>query len=165
MLLLDKKRVALAKWLDIDLSDAKEFIADKYAPQELQDCFFIDSNGEAYAVIAPHEMELFVADYLFEYHENYPYSLENIAQSLNIEISEVENYFLPSIIVNDGTVEKHFNKHYVEGQNLSGFFKPYMDLPTFIKNYVKVLSENNALENVVLYEKEKVNGLNIYFIG
>jgi len=138
----------------------------------LKNCFYIDTtNGECFAVIAPHELRDYFVDYLCDRHDDYNYSFDDIVSIFGFSKEEVENYYLPHILSDDGTVTKYSSGslacYVVCGSNVNGFldYKQKKDIVDWFENHVDYLFSVDKWSDLLEEDYSIIDGLYVFFKG
>lgn len=160
-----EKKQALLKWLDRDINELDSLEIDNECDKDLQNCFFIDTNGEAYVVVSKQDLPHYIKDYILEHQEHYSYSFEDISKVLEIDVEKIKEYFIANILSDDNVVEKILNNYFVTISNVKGLMENEMTTDQFIEKYITSLSEYE-LNNIVLNNDNGImDGFHIYFLG
>lgn len=174
--LVKKKKMALLFSINSHVSQYSEITDDLLDVIEvdnenigkLKNCFYIDTtNGECFAVIAPHELKDYVLEYMKENCENYAFSFGQISQITNSSKDEVESYFLHHILSNHGTVSKRLDEYYVEGEGVNEFctYKNQISMEEYLEKYIVHIFSLGEEKDLLLEDYSVIKGLYVIFIG
>ncbi len=174
--LVKKKKIALLFSIITQVSSVSEIDehllstieVDNDNVDTLQNCFLIDTtNGECFAVIAPHELKNYILDYMMGNYENYTYSFEEIANIFDIDFVEVENYFLHHALLGDEMVVRQSSKIFASGQGFVKFliYKDATSIDEYIEKYVSYFFSIGKEKDLLLEDYSVIEGFYVIFIG
>lgn len=141
------------------------------------DCLFYchgDSVTMKYMVFTLEELKQFLFDEIKKNFASEQYSMEVLSQVTGFDLEQVQNFFLPNIMIGDERImggkyrledDTTTNIYYVKSSLVVDFVKEKMSLDDFIKKYIDYTIKEQLCYNVFSYWKSFIiDGFYLFLI-